>query len=88
MELIMTLPEINNIIKEYQEQIKEDEIVLNKLEGKYESLLEELKLKYKIDSIEEAEKELSNLDVEASLLEEDIETSMNSLQDKYPLKRN
>ena len=81
----MTQSEIEKVINNYKKQIKEDEATINRLEGKLESLLKDLKEKYQLNSVETAKKELSKLDKEADVLEKEIQEALQVLQKDYPI---
>jgi Skp family chaperone for outer membrane proteins len=77
--------EVKSIVDKYKSQIKKDEADLNKLEGKSEALLSELKSKYGINDIEQAKKECLKLDKELVNIEKEIEEAIEELLEKYPL---
>lgn len=72
------LLELKELIQEAKEKAAE-------LKGKKKGILSTLKNKYKCNTIEEAREKATNLEHEIAELEEELETGLHKLKQKYNL---
>ena len=77
------MDDIAQRLLEMKEQIENAKTEKAKLEGRLQGYLEELKTKFKCDSLEEAEKKLKVLKAQKEKAQQAIQTKMDDLENNY-----
>jgi len=70
-------------IQELSDEIKQDKSDLSKAEGSIETLLKRLKEEEEIDTLEEAEGIIQEIEKEVTFLQKDIESKIETLKEIY-----